>query len=200
MSCSPFDLRDYFFKELAEEERRQVESHVRGCEGCREELERLRITGSALLTLPEEEIPQRIAFVSDKVFEPSPLRRWWQAFWGSPARLGFASAAMLSAAIVFSAVNRPAPLRISLPAPPAQTTAVRMDGDLSARINESVRKAVAESEARQSKKTAALLVAAEHRNELERKAILLAAEENFEVLQKRFNRLILASNDFGAAK
>jgi hypothetical protein len=26
--------------------------------------------------------------------------RWWTAFWGSPARLGFASAALLSAAIL----------------------------------------------------------------------------------------------------
>ena len=28
MSCSPFDLRDYFLKELPDSEQRQVESHV----------------------------------------------------------------------------------------------------------------------------------------------------------------------------
>lgn len=200
MSCSPFDLRDYFLKELVENERRQVESHVRACEACREELDRLRMTEAALLTLRDEEIPQRIAFVSDKVFVPSPLRRWWQAFLGSSARLGFASAAMLSAAIVFSALNRPAPLQVSLPAPAARVDLARTDAAISRRIDEAVRKAVADSEARQEKKTAALLLASERRNELDRKAILLAAEENFEVLQKRFNRLILASNDFGAAK
>lgn len=200
MSCSPFDLRDYFLKELAANERRQVESHVRACEACREELDRLRMTEAALLTLRDEEIPQRIGFVSDKVFEPSPLRRWWQAFLGSSARLGFASAAMLSAAIIFSTLNRPAPLQVSLPAPAARVDLARTDAAISRRIDEAVRKAVAESEVRQEKKTAALLAASERRNELDRKAILLAAEENFEVLQKRFNRLILASNDFGAAK
>src|SRR5215471_8554932 len=102
MSCSPFDLREYFLKELADPERKQVEQHVRGCHTCREELDRLQITESALFSLREEEIPQRIAFVSDKIFEPSPLKRWLTAFWGSSARLGFAAAAMLSVAITFS--------------------------------------------------------------------------------------------------
>ena len=35
---------------------------------------RVRLTLDALSTLREEEVPRRIAFVSDKVFEP----RWWQ--------------------------------------------------------------------------------------------------------------------------
>jgi len=103
MNCAPFDLRDYCLHELSAAERQQVESHVKGCGPCREELNRLRLTETALLTLREEEIPQRIAFVSDKIFEPSPWRRAWEGFWGSGARLGFASAAMLSVAlIVFS--------------------------------------------------------------------------------------------------
>src|SRR5438034_6331431 len=114
MSCSPFDLRDFYLKELPEKEQRQVESHVRSCRSCHEELDRLRITETALFSLRDEEIPQRIAFVSDKIFEPSPVRRWISGFWGSAGRLGFASAAMLSAAIVFSSVNRtsaPAPMQ-----------------------------------------------------------------------------------------
>ena len=89
MSCSPFDLRDYFFKDLAENERRQTEAHVKTCAHCREELERLHGTESALLALPDEEIPQRIGFVSDPVFQPSGFRRGWDALWGSAARLGF---------------------------------------------------------------------------------------------------------------
>jgi len=80
MSCSPFDLRDYLFGELAEAERRQMDVHVRSCGGCQEELERLRITQSALLELRDEEVPQRIGFVSDPVFEPSGVRRFWRAF------------------------------------------------------------------------------------------------------------------------
>ena len=111
MSCSPFDLRDYFLKELTDPQQRQVEAHVKDCPACREELERLRLTEAALFSLREEEIPQRIAFVSDPVFEPSGWRRWWAAFWGSSARLGFASAAMLSVAILVSALTRPVPHR-----------------------------------------------------------------------------------------
>jgi anti-sigma factor RsiW len=104
MSCSPFELRDYFLKELSDPQQRQVEAHVKDCSACRRELEQLQLTQTALFSLREEEIPQRIAFVSDPVFEPSPARRWWAAFWGSPARLGFAGAAMLSVALVFSAL------------------------------------------------------------------------------------------------
>lgn len=102
MNCSPFDLRDYFLKELTDPQQRQVESHVKTCQPCREEMDRLRVTEAALFSLREEEIPQRIAFVSDKIFEPSPWRRWWTG-----ARLGFASAALLSAAILISGWTRP---------------------------------------------------------------------------------------------
>ena len=44
MSCSPFDLRDYFLKELTDPQQRQVESHVKTCLPCREELDQLRWT------------------------------------------------------------------------------------------------------------------------------------------------------------
>ena len=131
MSCSPFDLRDYFLQELADPHRqRQVEVHLKTCAPCREELDRLRITEAALHFMADEEIPQRIAFVSDKIFEPSPWRRWLAAFWNSGARLGFASAAMLSASLVFFAL-RPAPApvfsvvrpAVAAPAPAAITQA-----------------------------------------------------------------------------
>jgi anti-sigma factor RsiW len=105
MSCSPFDLRDYYFNELTEPERKQVEVHTRSCGACQEELERLRLAGAALLSLGDEEIPQRLAFVSDKVFEPAPWRRALSSFWGSAARLGFAAAAMLSVALISFAVH-----------------------------------------------------------------------------------------------
>lgn len=96
MSCSPFDLKDYFFDELKSAERQAVEAHASACPACREELTALQATRAALLSVAEEEPPRRIAFVSDKVFEP----RWWQVLWNSGPKLGFAGAAMLSAAIV----------------------------------------------------------------------------------------------------
>src|SRR5260370_34066770 len=109
MIGSPFDLGDYFLKELAPQLQRQVEAHVKTCDACREEVERLGATEAALFCLRDEEIPQRIGFISDKIFEPSPARRWLTAFWGSTARLGFASAAMLSVALALFAWPRTSP-------------------------------------------------------------------------------------------
>src|SRR5258708_30383205 len=118
MSCSPFDLRDYFFGELPEEDRRQVDLHTRSCAACRDELNQLRSTQAVLLSVPDEEIPQRIGFVSDRVYEPSAGRRWWRVFWGSGPRLVFASAAMLSLAILATPTQRAPP-----PPPPAAAAA-----------------------------------------------------------------------------
>jgi anti-sigma factor RsiW len=149
MSCSPFDLRDYFLKELTDPEKRQVEMHMKGCATCREELDRLQLTEAALFSLREEEIPQRIAFVSDKIFEPSPWRRAWSGFWGSTARLGFASAAMLSTAIVVFALTRPAPapaVRVVTPASAISTA------DIQQQVQTAVDRAVAVTEARLEKK------------------------------------------------
>ena len=47
MSCSPFDLKDYFLQELPSPDRVQVEAHVNHCLTCREELERLQLPGAA---------------------------------------------------------------------------------------------------------------------------------------------------------
>jgi len=159
MSCAPFDLKGYFLKELPEPQRRQTEEHVRQCPVCREELDRLRLTEAALFALREEEIPQRIAFVSDKVFEPAAWRRWWAAFWGSAARLGFASAAMLSVAIVVFALTRPAAQPPGLAAfrAPAAATASLSDAEVQARIQDAVQRAVHESELRWNARTEKLV-------------------------------------------
>lgn len=151
MSCSPFDLRDYFFGELPEEDRRQADLHLKSCANCREELDALRSTQAVLLSVPDEEIPQRIGFVSDRVYEPSAVRRWWGALWNNGPRLGFASAAMLSAALLVSAANRPA--------------AAPVPADFTRQVNEAVAKAVAESDARHLQQTAQLLEAATQRFE-----------------------------------
>jgi anti-sigma factor RsiW len=161
MSCSPFDLKDYFFGELSASQRQAVEQHAQGCAACREELQSLRATRSALGELRDEEIPQRIAFVSDRVYEPSAVRRWWQALWSSAPRLGFASAAMLSVALITHGFQtRPAA------APPAQVAAVRIDeakvqAEIDRRVTAAVQRAVAESETRQSARTSEILAAAQ---------------------------------------
>ncbi len=82
MSCSFFDSKPeskpdwkaYVLRELGQDAQRQAEAHLATCSICHEEVATLRLTLDTLSTLREEEMPRRIAFVSDKVFEP----RWWQ--------------------------------------------------------------------------------------------------------------------------
>jgi hypothetical protein len=193
MSCSPFDLKDYFLQELSDPQRRQVEAHVKTCQPCHEELDRLRLTEAALFALREEEIPQRIAFVSDPVFEPSPWRRALSAFWNSGARLGFASAAMLSAALVVFALHRPAPAPVVSVAPaPVQTVAAAApglsDAEVQARIDAAVARAVTGVEARQ---TAQLQQVKADLEGARRRLIL--AEQQFDYSNKRDGASIISA-------
>src|SRR5450631_4188037 len=163
MSCSPFDLKDYFLQELPSPERVQVEAHVNHCPACREELERLQLTEAALFALRDEEIPQRIAFVSDQIFEPSPLRRWLSGFWASTARLGFASALLLSASIFYSAI-RPGPTVLRPVVVPVAAVSPSPQ-EIQSQIQQAVSKAVAEVEARQSEHNKQLVADFEHRTD-----------------------------------
>ena len=124
MSCEPYDWKAYALGELAANERREAEAHAAACEGCRGELASLQVTVDAMSALREEEVPRRIAFVSDKVFEP----RWWQTF----LRPTFAAACVLAAAIVMHGY---------LVRPPA------VDAEaIQAQINQAVTRAVADVE------------------------------------------------------
>ena len=189
MNCSPFDLRDYVLAELGESESRSVELHASGCAACTEELERLRLTHAALLVLRDEEVPQRIAFVSDKVFEPSPWRRVWSFLWTSSARLAFgASAMLLVAAVVW---NRPVTVATAPPAPVVDVA--KLQADFDSRMRDEVAKAVAASEAREEKRHADFLKAMENRYEVDRQALHASLEQSLRVMEGRRGTLILAS-------
>lgn len=188
-------LRDYAVGELEAAQQPALEQHLAVCGDCTLELDRLRLTTAALRTLPEREIPQRIAFVSDKVFEPSPVSRWFAGFWNSAARLGFASACVLAVALVVFAYHRPAdrgPVVI-------RTT----NADFSKQIDDAVAKAVAQvrtEDARMVRQTAeqmakAAIESANLKYEKEYQARMVAVEESFTVLQKRLSSSLLASND-----
>lgn len=178
MSCSPFDLRDYLFEELALDQKRTVEAHLAGCPECKQEVERLRLTRTALFSLQDEELPQRIGFVSDPVFEPSPWRRAWAAFWTSGARIGFVSAAMLSAAIVYSAVTRPAPAPVVSHTQSATLTAAEVQG----RIDAAVSQAKLEIEASQAKKTETLVRDLERKDNTKLHNVIAMADAQTEYL------------------
>jgi len=93
------DWKAYVLRELNADAARQAEAHLAACSICHEEVATLRLTLDTLSTLREEEIPRRIAFVSDKVFEP----RWWQRVF-SPT---FAAGAVVAAAILIHGSLRP---------------------------------------------------------------------------------------------
>ncbi|HEV3331690.1 MAG TPA: zf-HC2 domain-containing protein [Bryobacteraceae bacterium] len=196
MSCSPFDLRDYVLKELSDSERKQVEVHIKGCQGCSEEWERLRLTEAALFSLREEEIPQRIAFVSDKIFEPSPWRRGWAAFWGSTARLGFASAAMLSVALVVFAVVRPAAPTPGPLASSANVKAVSVSAaEIQQQIQTAVERAVAASETRQQQKFELAVAEIRQQDLKERQQLARYADAALEMSTRR--NLVVERSSYG---
>ena len=93
------DWKAYVLRELNPDATRQAETHLATCSICHEEVATLRLTLDTLSTLREEEIPRRIAFVSDKVFEP----RWWQRVF-SPT---FAAGALVAIAILVHGSLRP---------------------------------------------------------------------------------------------
>jgi len=206
MSCSPFDLKDYFLQELPSPQRLQVEAHVKGCVPCREELDRLQLTEAALFTLRDEEIPQRIAFVSDQIFEPSPVRRWFNGFWGSTARLGFASALMLSGALIYFAAARPAPApgrpavpTIAAGAPPSTPSPEQVQQQ----IQQAVAKAVSDVEARQAVANKQLVAGFERRIEETVKYVQWMEGEAEATRKRRQVQRVMAMNqspDGGDAK
>jgi anti-sigma factor RsiW len=126
MNCEQYDWKAYALGELTANERREAEAHAPACEGCRGELAQVRLTIDTLSALREEEVPRRIAFVSDKVFEP----RWWQTF----LRPTFAAALVIAAAIVMHGY---------LVRPPEMD-----DAAIQARVNLAVTRAVANVEQR----------------------------------------------------
>jgi hypothetical protein len=186
MSCSPFDLKDYVFGELPAQDARTLEVHAASCSVCREEIQRLRLTHTALLAVREEEIPRRIAFVSDKVFEPN----WWQRFWRSGPQLGFASAAMLALAILTHGITRPAPQGAS-PSAPANAAVIeaRVQAEVAKRLDAAVARAVAQVEQRQGEKLTQAVAAAEKRFDFQRRADLATFEENYNVLFKMVKKI-----------
>jgi len=196
MTCSSVDLKAYVLGELSEKEKGAVAAHVRECASCGEEMERLSLTHLALVSLRDEEVPRRIAFVSDKVFEP----RWWQRIWQSGPAMAFASAVLLACAILAHGMMRPAPVTTVAHMDTAaveQRIAAQVDQRVNERVNaivgQAVAKAVADTETRRKSETAALLADAQQKFEMQRKADRLALEANLEIFRKEQARMYMAS-------
>jgi len=166
-------LRDYAFDELPPGERPGMEQHIAACADCAAELDQLRVTTAVLRVLPDREIPQRIAFISDKVFQPSPLARFFGGFWNSAARLGFASACVLGGALVVFAYHRPAPVA------QGEIRTVIQTADVSKQIDAAVAQAVAKIH----EEDARMLTASDVKHDREHRMLMEAVT----VLQDRNN-------------
>ncbi|HMD49809.1 MAG TPA: zf-HC2 domain-containing protein [Bryobacteraceae bacterium] len=181
MSCS-IDLKAYVVGEVAQRDRAAVEDHVRACQSCREELDRLNLTRSALATLEDEEPPRRIAFVSDRVFEP----RWWQTMWHSGPAMGFASAVLLAAAILVHGFERPV----------ASTPVAQVDtAQIQSSVDAAVAKAVSDAQAKQAAEFAKVLNASETRLERQRQSDLATVQQAADYYRKQLARFEVASNE-----
>jgi len=175
MSCSIDNLKALVVGEMTRQEQGVVEDHVHGCQSCREELNRLNLTRAALASIEDEEIPRRIAFVSDRVFEP----RWWQTIWYSGPVMGFASAALLAAAILVHGFARP-----------ATVDAAQIERRVEAQVSVKLDAAVHEAQAKQSAEFAKVLSATER----QRQADLATFQQAAEYYQKQMARFEVASN------
>jgi len=185
MGCQAIDIKAYCFGETPANERREAELHVKTCAECRDELTRLQFVQAALGGLREEEPPRRIAFVSDKVFEPN----LWQRFWASGPQVGFAGVARLSTAILVHALTRP-PMVVEQHPQGRVVAQVVNEQDIQNRIDTAVAKAVARIEEQQKSEVKQLLAATEKKYELDRKALAILADDN--ILLRKANSQMYA--------
>jgi anti-sigma factor RsiW len=195
MNCSNFDWKAYILGETLASERSELESHLAACTACRDEVARLAAVMAALAALPQPEPPRRLAFVSDKIFAPG----FWARLWNSAPRLGFASAALVAAAILVHAFTRP------VPAPPPNPAGVqlseeRIQAEVARRLEAVLDEKLRQLEARQARQTAELVAAAAARLERRHQAQLLAVEENLNLLRKRWGVLYTASAEWGGTR
>ena len=176
MSCSPDTLKDYLLGELNAAEAARLKGHLTSCANCQEEWDRLQLTHTALLAVADEEPLRRTAFVSDQVFAP----RWYQKLWHSGPQLGFASAGLLAVAIVAHGflMRPPAPAAVSSVSPSSAVVQAQVEQEVEKRLKPLIAQAVAESEARVTKRNLELVNAslkdAEHRLTLSQKADMRA--------------------------
>lgn len=185
------ELQAYALGEATEAERREAELYLASHPEAVLEVERLQLVAAALRRLPEEEPPRRIAFVSDKVFEPKWFKRWWN----SAPKLGFASAAMLTMAIVAHGVmaqrtasSTQAPVAM---AQGSQAELSRLvDAEVSRRLDPAIQQVRAEYQAKSQGMVNTALDQAERKFALERQQDRLAVEANFRLLRQTVTRAL----------
>ena len=156
------DWKAFVLDDMPAGERREAEMHAAQCGACQEEWSSLRVTLDAMASLREEDAPRRIAFVSDKVFEP----RWWQVF----SRPAFSGLALVAAAILAhgflqapSQNMAPQPDVAAIEARISQRVQQQMSVRMDAVVTEAVNNAVKQTREQDDRRTTSLLATAERR-------------------------------------
>jgi anti-sigma factor RsiW len=184
MTCQEFDWKGFALDEITAPDRRRMEEHLLTCAACGEELASIRLTMTAMKRLPVMAVPRRISFVSDPVFEPS----WWQRFLSSGPKLGFASAAMLSMAILaHGLVTRPQIMNVPAPVQVAAQQAAPVAQPVSAE----------EIRAQVLAEVSAKLALQEKKAERQRQADMTDVKSAFDTMQKRVNNMYLSAARYG---
>ena len=164
-----------------------------------EDQERVAATIAALRRVPDQEPPRRIAFVSDKVFEP----RWWQRFpaWGMASASAMLSLAILGHGwMMRPAAAVPAVVATAQTAPADPAAYEKISRQLEARFEARLASALAESKQVHEAQLKDAVATAEKRLEFQHRAQMLTVEENFDLFRKQMNRMIVASADLGSTR
>ncbi len=193
MDHSQIDLNAYALGEGTPAERAAAAAYLAQSSGAAHEFERLQLTLTALQGLRDEEVPRRIAFVSDPVFEPS----LWQRFWGAGPRLAFGGAAVLACAITAHGfLMRP------LPQPIVTTTAQISQAEVDAAVQKAVNSAVQAVEARTENRVRQEVTLAVNKTEkrFTQEIQMMAAsfQENDTLLRKQMNRIYVTNAGLSA--
>lgn len=190
MTCAGFDWKAYVLDEVAAAERDSYEKHLAACAHCAGEIQELRLTLVALHRLPQLEPPRRISFVSDPVIQPS----WWQRFWRSAPQLGFASAGLLSVALVAGAwILRPVP---TSPAPIAQLSQSQIDERVQREVEKRLPVLTAEAQ-KQNEAALARVAELEKRVQEQRSQDLKDVRESFGYLERQMGTLYRNASQVG---
>src|SRR5262245_34362311 len=106
-------LADFFYEELPATEMVEARRHVAECADCRAQVQLFERTHLAVKSLPDAELPRRVAFA-----EPERRVAWGVLDWRCLAPMAAAAAALVLAIMPHtSPVPAPTPVAVTAPAP-----------------------------------------------------------------------------------
>ena len=194
MNCP--DLKAYVLGEASAEENLEIRRHLEVCTTCGLETERLRVATQFLRSLPEEEIPVHIRFVSDKVFEP----RWWQR----PLMANFGVLAFLIPLLMIASAFLGARFAAPRPrvTPQLQTASVssaeidrRVQAAVDARMRTELAKVVSFLDHHEDEREHSLLATFKHQEQADHNRLLFQVDNAYRSVDLKVNQFAYLANE-----